>query len=80
MNKVKFSQRSVWKVGDWQFQYNWRYLGKVNLEAATAALLQYSTIPATSYVDAAVDCNVTRNLKLRLALTNPFDKQPPIAG
>ena len=79
--KNKFNQRTVWNVGDWSFQYNWRYVGKAIEEpGGTAFPAAVSTIKAFNYVDAAMDWNVTKNLKVRLAVTNLFDKKPPEVG
>lgn len=79
--KTKFNQRTVWNVGDWALQTNWRYVGRVNEEPGGASYPQaVSTIKAYSYLDATVDWNLTKNLKLRLSVTNLFDKQPPEVG
>ena len=79
--KTKFNQRTVWNVGDWAFQYNWRYVGKATEEpGGTVYPADVSTIKAYSYIDATVDWNVTKNFKLKLSVTNLFDKQPPLVG
>jgi len=79
--KSKFTQRTVWSVGDWVVQYNWRHVGKVTEEpGGTVFPAAVSTIKAYDYIDAAVDWNLTKNLKLRLSVTNLFDKQPPLVG
>ena len=79
--KTKFSQRGSWNVGDWNFAYNWRYVGKVIEEpGGTNYLPQFSTIKAYSYVDLRADWNVTKNLKLQLSVANAFDKKPPEVG
>lgn len=79
--KNKFTQRTVWNMGDWQFQYTWRHVDKATEEpGGTAYPASVSTIKAYDYVDAAVDYNVTKNIRLRLSVTNLFDKQPPEVG
>jgi iron complex outermembrane receptor protein len=79
--KNKFTQRTVWNMGDWQFQYTWRHVDKATEEpGGTAYPASVSTIKAYDYVDAAVDYNVTKNVRLRLSVTNLFDKQPPQVG
>ena len=79
--KTKFQQRTTWNVGDFAVQYNWRHQGKAIEEpGGTAYPAAVSTIKAFNYFDAAVDWNVTKNLKLRLSITNLLDKQPPEVG
>lgn len=79
--KTKFTQRASWAVGDWNFAYNWRYVGKVIEEpGGTNYLPQFSTVKAYSYVDLRADWNVTKNLKLQLSVANAFDKKPPEVG
>ena len=79
--KTKFTQRGSWAVGDWNFAYNWRYVGKAIEEPGGQAFLpQFSTIKAYSYVDLRADWNVTKNLKLQVSVANAFDKKPPEVG
>lgn len=79
--KTKFSQRASWAVGDWNFAYNWRYVGKVIEEpGGTNYLPQFSTVKAYSYVDLRADWNVTKNLKVQVSVANAFDKKPPEVG
>lgn len=79
--KTKFNQRTVWNVGNFAVQYNWRYVGKsIEEPGGTAFPAAVSTIKAFSYIDAAVDWNVTKNFKLKLSVTNLLDKQPPEVG
>jgi iron complex outermembrane recepter protein len=84
----KFSQRTVWNLGDWVFQYNWRHVGAADVEdaqvntpnPANAVAPQFRRIKPYDYIDAAADWNITKNFKLRLSITNLFDKQPPETG
>ena len=79
--KTKFSQRGSWNVGDLNFAYNWRYVGKVIEEpGGTVYQPQFSSVKAYSYVDLRADWNVTKNLKLQLSVANAFDKKPPEVG
>jgi outer membrane receptor protein involved in Fe transport len=79
--KTKFTQRASWNVGDWNFAYLWKYVGKVIEEpGGTNYLPQFASIKAYSYVDLTVDWNVTKNLKLKLSVANAFDKKPPEVG
>ena len=79
--KSKFNQRGTWNVGDWTVGYNWRYVGKVIEEpGGTTYLPEFSSVKAYSYVDASVDWNATKNLKLKLSVANMFDKKPPLVG
>ncbi len=79
--KVKFTQRATWSVGDWAFGYNWRYTSKIIEQPGGQAFRpEFSTIKAYSLVDASVDWNVTKNLRLKLSVANLFDKAPPLTG
>lgn len=79
--KTKFSQRGSWNVGDWNFAYNWRYVGKVIEEpGGTVYRPEFSSVKAYSYVDLRADWNVTKNLKLQVSVANAFDKKPPEVG
>ncbi len=79
--KNKFSQRSTWNMGAFSLGYNWRYISGVDEEPGTPAFLPaFSTIKAYHYVDLSAVYNVTKNLRLNFAVTNAFDKQPPIVG
>ncbi len=79
--KTKFTQRASWAVGDWNFAYNWRYVGKVIEEpGGTDFRPEFSSVKAYSYVDLRADWNVTKNLKLQLSVANAFDKKPPEVG
>jgi outer membrane receptor protein involved in Fe transport len=79
--KTKFSQRATWNMGDWTFGYNWRFTGKTVEEPGGQAYLpEYSTVKSTSYIDASVDWNATKNLKLKVSVANLFDKKPPFVG
>lgn len=79
--KTKFNQRGVWYLGDWTFQYNWRYLGPVNVEPGSGNWFPaYQSIPSYNYLDLSIDWNVMKNFRLMLSSTNVFDKSPPIVG
>jgi len=78
---MKYSQRANWSVGDWNFVCNWRFVGKVIKEPGGQAFLrQFSTVKASSYVDLFADWNATTNLRLKLSVSNLFDKKPPLMG
>lgn len=77
----KFSQRTVWSLGDFVVGYNWRYQSKVNEEpGGTNFLPAYSTIKSYSYVDLTGQWQATKNLKLTLSVNNAFNKAPPEVG
>lgn len=79
--KTRFTQRGTWNVGDWTFGYAWRHMGKIIEQPGGQAFLpEYSSIKAFDYVDASVDWNVTKNLRLKLSVANLFDKKPPFVG
>ena len=81
-NKVKWSQRSTWNMGSVTVGYNWRHLSAVELDPAEQAGIfdPYKKISAYNYIDLSGTWDVTKNLRLSLAINNVTDKQPPIVG
>ncbi len=60
---------------------NWRHQSSVKREPLASAILPaFSKIPAYNYFDLGLGANILENLKINLAVTNLFDKQPPITG
>jgi len=80
--KTKFSQRANWSVGDWTLGYNWRFTSKIIEEPGgnTVFRSDFATIKSYNLVDATIDWNATKNLKLKLSVSNLFDKKPPLTG
>ena len=77
----KASQRTVWSMGDFTAGYTLRYLSGVSEEpGGTNFQPQFSTIKSYTYVDLAGSWRVTKNVELRLAIANAFDKKPPEVG
>jgi outer membrane receptor protein involved in Fe transport len=60
---------------------NWRHQSAVEREPLASAILPaFSKIPAYNYFDLGFGANILENVKINLAVTNLFDKQPPITG
>ena len=79
--KNKFSQRTTWNMGTFSVGYNWRYMSAVDEEpGGTVFLPAFAHIKAYNYIDLSAVYNVTKNLRLNLAINNAGDKQPPIVG
>jgi iron complex outermembrane receptor protein len=78
--KIKYSQRATWTMGDLTAGYNWRYVGKSNIQGAPATLPQYASIKAYNYVDLNFAWQATKNLRVSLAINNASDLQPPVVG
>jgi len=80
--RTKFNQSGTWNIGDWMAHYQWRFLSSTQLEPGTSGTwyAPYTHIPATNYLDLALDWNVMRNVKLSLSATNVFNKAPPSVG
>lgn len=81
-NKVKWSQRGTWNMGSFSVGYNWRHLSAVELDPAEQAGIfePYKKISAYNYIDLSGTWDVTKNLRLSLAVNNATDKKPPIVG
>jgi outer membrane receptor protein involved in Fe transport len=78
--KVKFSQGTDWRFGDFSVGYNWRYIGGTKVEATKGILPDYQEIKATNYVDLSGVWKATKQVRLTLTVKNLFDKAPPILG
>ncbi|MDP3221830.1 MAG: TonB-dependent receptor, partial [Rubrivivax sp.] len=78
--KMKWSQRATWSVGDFTAGYNWRHLGKSSVQGAPATLPQFATIKAYNYLDLSFAWQVTKNLRLNLAINNASDLEAPFLG
>ncbi len=79
-SKVKYSQRATWSMGNFTAGYNWRYLGKSDIQGAPATLPQFASIKAYNYVDLSFAWQATKNVRLSLAINNATDLQPPLLG
>jgi outer membrane receptor protein involved in Fe transport len=61
--------------------YNWRHLGKVNVEGNVASFVEgFRTIKPYNYVDLSLGWQPSKNLRLSLAINNVGDLQPPMVG
>jgi outer membrane receptor protein involved in Fe transport len=79
--KTKFSQRTTWNWGAYTVGYNWRHLGKVNVEGNVASFVEgFRTIKEYNYVDLSLGWQPSKNLRLSLAINNVGDLQPPMVG
>jgi outer membrane receptor protein involved in Fe transport len=75
------NQRTTLAFDGIDISLNWRHQSKVKREPLASAILPaFSNIPAYNYFDLGIGANVVDNLKINLAVTNLFDKQPPIVG
>lgn len=81
-SKNRFNQRASWTMGDLTVGYNWRFIGKAEVQQGAAASFKadYTSIPDVNYVDLNVAYQVLKNLKLSLTINNAFDKNPPFIG
>ncbi len=79
--KTKFNQRTTWNLGDFLMTYNWRYLSPVDVEPGSGTWFQpYTHINAYNYLDVALQWSLMKNLQVNLAVTNLFDRKPPVVG
>lgn len=81
-NKVKWNQRTTWNMGDVTVGYNWRHLSAVSVDPNETAgvFAPYLNIKAYDYFDVSATWDVTKNIRLSLAVNNAADKKPPIVG
>ncbi len=92
-HKMRLTWNTPYSYGDWvkslSFSAQWRYFGKVTLDAYSNDPqlnnpgLQYLTdraLASRSYVDLTANFTVHNNLNFRVGVNNVFDKDPPIVG
>jgi iron complex outermembrane receptor protein len=92
-HKLRVTWNTPYSYGDWvktlSFSAQWRYFGKVNLDAYSGDPqlnnpgLQYETdrtFHAMNYLDLTANFTVHNNLNFRVGVNNVFDKDPPIVG
>lgn len=80
-HKTRFTQRTTWYAGNYTLGYVWRHLGKVSVQDDGGGWLpEFSEIKAFDYVDLNASWDVTKNLRVALAVNNAFDKKPPVVG
>ncbi|MDO8418719.1 MAG: TonB-dependent receptor, partial [Rubrivivax sp.] len=88
MPKWRHKLRTTWTT-PWALDLSltWRYIGKVNEEVTSSNPLLTGTVnpvqsefSAMNYFDISAKYDITKNLALRLAVNNLFDKDPPVAN
>ena len=92
-HKLRVTWTTPYSYGDWikslSFSAQWRYFGKVNLDAFSSdpqlnnpgiAYESDRTFSSRSYLDLTANFTVHNNLNFRVGVNNVFDKDPPIVG
>lgn len=80
-HEQKFNQRTQWTMANWSVGYNWRYTSALQVEPGSGTWYEpYTKVAAYSYVDLNATWDVTKNIRLSLAINNVTDKQPPKVG
>ncbi|MDP1691441.1 MAG: TonB-dependent receptor [Burkholderiaceae bacterium] len=88
MPKWRHKVRTTW-VSPWgvDLALTWRHIGKVSEEVTSSNPLLSGTVnpvqsefSAMNYFDVSAKYDITKNLALRLAVNNLFDKDPPVAN
>lgn len=76
------TQRTTWSVGDFQFSYNWRHMGKIELETVLRPGIfdAFEKIKAYNYIDLAVAWDMNSIVSFTGSVANVFDEDPPIIG
>ncbi|MBC7942125.1 MAG: TonB-dependent receptor, partial [Chitinophagaceae bacterium] len=77
----RFTQRTNWKVGNFDLGYIWRRTSAIEVEPGSGTFFEpYTKVAAYDYVDLTAAWSVTKNFRLSLSVNNAFDKQPPKVG
>ena len=81
-HEYRWTQRTTYSIGDWQFSALWRHLSEVEVrpEEADAVFPGFHRIGAYDYLDLAVSYQIIEEAGITLAVTNVFDRKPPIIG
>ena len=81
-HKFRFIQRTVWSVGDLQFSYLWRHQGSVAVEPVQVAdtFAAFQKVKAYNYLDLTASWEINDAARISFAVTNIFDKNPPVLG
>lgn len=85
--KWRHKLRTTWSTPfKTDLTFTWRHVSSVKHETSSANPLLNGTVdpvmakfPSMNYFDIAAKYDVTKNLSLRLAINNLFDKDPPLA-
>lgn len=81
VSRIKWNQRTNWTFGDFALGYNWRHLsGVIEEPGGTNFLPAFATIKDYDYVDLSASWNVSKSLRIGLAINNAFDKSAPNVG
>ncbi len=76
----RFTQRTMWNYGDFQFGYQWRYLGEVSTDDPANVFDAFETIDAYNYIDLMGNWQATDNLRVNAGVRNVFEEEPPVVG
>ncbi|HEX2815957.1 MAG TPA: TonB-dependent receptor [Phenylobacterium sp.] len=92
-HKLRVTWNTPYAYGDWvkslSFSAQWRYFGKVGLDAFNSDPqlnnpgIQYESdraFASRSYLDLTANFTVHNNLNFRVGVNNVFDKDPPLTG
>ncbi|MDZ4271384.1 MAG: TonB-dependent receptor [Erythrobacter sp.] len=75
------NQRTTLRFDAIDVSLNWRHLSSVKREPLASAILPaFSVIPSYNLFDLGVAVNASDNIRLNLAVSNLFDKAPPLVG
>ena len=80
--KLRFVQRTVWTVGDLQLSYLWRHQGAAKVEPVQTVdtFAAFQQIKAYDYIDLSGSYALTDMARLSVAVTNVFNRNPPVLG
>lgn len=79
ISEFTLNQRTTLRFSNVDVSLNWRHLSEV-IREPTASVVAFPVIPSYDLFDLGFAANVSDNLRINLAVTNLFDKQPPIVG
>lgn len=81
ISEFTLNQRTTLRFDNVDVSLNWRHLSEVIREPLASPILPaFSVIPSYDLFDLGFAVNASDNLRLNLAVSNLFDKEPPIVG
>ncbi len=79
--EYRWTQRTTWALGNFDFSYNWRHIAGMDEEpGAPVVFAAFQKIDSFDYIDLAAGWNFNDSIRLILSVNNISDKDPPNVG
>ena len=80
--EIRWTQRTTWEIGDFQFSYLWRHLGEVSAEPVQIpdTFPAFRSVDAVDYIDVSANWAMNDNVEFTLGARNVTNEEPPVLG